>query len=312
MPKSIGIIFYVQQPTSISGKPIRKNIVNSLDLQGGLLGLERISSEDNVSYKARLYDASVHPSGPSYEGIINDLGRLFGYIRQNALTISLKMDSVGSPIATSPCVELLSNRIILYNDWTPFGDKTIDKEIRIYKLGDIGYYLDKLVAAINESEYFSADIYAGCRSNLISNQLIRCTSSKYVSSDSIRADNMIQLSNKIIIRDSLSFIERNIFSTETSPLQSDGDYSVDYVNGEIYSYSRPSGQSYCSYYYGDFPFTIEYSPIQVFSFQDDDFQYELFNRKILNSGEDIASLLNSEGSEIYHQLFKETNVFWGP
>jgi hypothetical protein len=147
----------------------------------------------------------------------------------------------------------------------------------------------------------------------MSNQLVRGISNVYVRSMHIRSDNMIQMAHENILKNSVRFMEKDVFNTElgTNTLLTKGEYYLDYINGEIYTYSIPSGLSYCSYYYGNFPYVVEYSPVQIFSFNDDDFQYELFNRKILESGDDTPGLPNSEGSEIYNQLFKETKVFWG-
>jgi hypothetical protein len=61
----------------------------------------------------------------------------------------------------------------------------------------------------------------------------------------------------------------------------------------------------------EFPMEVDISPIQIFSFHDEDFQYELFEHETDAAGEETATLPNTEGGEIYHQLFKETEVFWG-
>jgi len=312
MPKTLGLSFYIDQPVEISGTPIAHSPINNIDLHGNLVSLSRILGENNQDYKERLYDVSVHPGGPTYEGIINNINREFGYLRIPTMVIDLKVASSGLPIATSPRVDLLANKIILYSDWRPNSTSVIDKEVRIYKLDDIGYYLNDLVDAINESPFFSAYICPGIRQNTISNTLIRSTSNRHISSEYIHADKLIQFENKHIVLNSLSFIERDVFSNEVfSDPSNDGEYYVDYINGELTSYSLPSGRSYCSYMYGVFPFTIDSSPVQIFSFQDDNFQEELFNRKTLPSGDIVNSLPNTEGSELYHKLFKESEVFWG-
>ena len=53
------------------------------------------------------------------------------------------------------------------------------------------------------------------------------------------------------------------------------------------------------------------SPVQVFSLNSEDFVSELFEKQTLDSGEEINALPNHEGSQIYHQLFKETETLWG-
>lgn len=307
-----GFSVYIQLPTQVEATPTVRNIVNNFDYQGDLVSLRRIHGELNIEYKKRLWDVSVHPAGPLYEGVINGIARDLGYLRANAMHIDLKLNSSGQPIAPNPRVDILANRVVLYSDWRPNGIAVIDREIRIYKLGDTGYYLDDLIAAINQSPYFSAVLIGSTRPNTISSTVVRDTSWSVVQQESVRSDKMLILDNQNVIEGSLVFFEKKIFKTEVSGSpSSDGEYVVDYIAGEVESYLQPSGQSYCSYHFNKFPMIVDTIPIQIFTFQDDDFQYELFEHEVLDSGEEINGLPNSEGSEIYHQVFKKTNVFWG-
>lgn len=307
-----GFSVYVELPTQIEGRPTVHNVVNNFDYHGDLVSLRRIHGETNISYKERLWDVSVHPGGPLYEGIVNGIARELGYLRENAIQIDLKLTSAGSPIAPNPRVVILANQVVLYSDWRPNGTAIIDREIRFYQLNDTGYYLNGLVAAINQSSYFSAALIGNIRPNTISATMVRGDSHVVIPQEYIRSDKLQQLAQSNIIQTSLSFLEKDIFKTEVSTTPSaDGEYMVDYVNGTIESYLQPSGQSYCSYHYNSFPMTVDTVPVQVFTFQDDDFQYELFHHKQLDSGELVRALPNAEGSEIYHQLFKNTEVFWG-
>ena len=60
-----------------------------------------------------------------------------------------------------------------------------------------------------------------------------------------------------------------------------------------------------------FPMEVDYSLIKIYTLQDDDFADELFDMEAIDSGEEVRALPNAEGSEIFHQLFKEANIFWG-
>jgi hypothetical protein len=310
--KLLGFSVYIELPTQVEGKPTVRNIVNNFDYQGDLVSLRRIHGEDNASYKERMWDVSVHPGGPLYDGIVSGLARELGYLRENAIQIDLKLNSAGIPIAPSPRVDILANRVVLYSDWRPDGTAVIDKEIRTYKLGDPGYYLDDLVASINQSEYFSAALIGSIRPNTISSTMVRVTSNYVIPQEYVRSDKLLILDNQYIVPGSLSFFEKIIFKTEvTGTPSADGEYVVDYITGEVETYLQPSGQSYCSYQYADFPMTVDTVPIQIFTLQDEDFQYELFHHETLDSGEVVNSLPNAEGSEIYHELFRKCEVFWG-
>jgi len=310
--KLLGFSFYITLPQQVQGKPEVRNITNNFDYQGDLVTLRRLTGESNKDYRNRLWDVSVHPGGPLYEGVVNGIARNLGILRVPSLLIDLKSASGGEPVALSPRVDILANKVVLYSDWRPGGTAVIDREIRTYQIGDTGYYLDDLAAEINNSDYFSAELIGSVRTNTISSTIVRQSSNIPIRGEYIRADKLTQLDYTYIVRNSVSFLEKDIFETEvTGEPAVKGEYSIDYTNGEIQSYMLPSGQSFCSYYAAGFPMTIDTAPVQVFSFQDDDFQYELFTKEELDSGELINSLPNTEGSEIYHQLFKEADVFWG-
>jgi hypothetical protein len=307
-----GFSIYIELPTQVEGTPGVRNVVNNFDYHGDLVSLRRLHGESNAKYKQRLMDVSVHPGGPLYEQVVSGLARDLGYLRKNALEINIKYNSAGDPIAQNPLVDVLANRVVLYSDWRPDGTEVIDMEIRTYQLGDPGYYLDDLVVEINKSEYFSASLVDDIRPNTITSTLVRTNSRHIVPEAYIRSDQLQVLDNQNIIDGTLVFFEKIIFETEvTGTPSADGEYAVNYVSGEIQSYLQPSGQSYCSYQYNEFPLIVDAVPIQVFAFQDDDFQYELFQHETLDSGEVVNSLPNGEGSEIYHQLFTQTEVFWG-
>jgi len=310
--KTIGFSFNVELPTQVIATPTVRSVVNNFDYIGDQVSLIRLPGESNVDYRNRLWDVSVHQSGPNYEGVINSLGRDLGMLRQLTMTIELNLDSAGTPIAPNPRVDILANRIILYSDWRPNGTAVIDRTIRFFQIDDTGYYLNDLISAINESTYFTATLESGIRPNLHSFTLVRETSNIVVIENNIRADKLTELDYDYIIQDSLAFTEKGTFDTEVSGSPSqDGEYTVDYVNGNVEVYTMPSGTGSCSYQANIFPVKVDSIPMQIFSLQDDDFQSELYNKRTLDSGEEVNALLNAEGAEIYHQLFMNTKVFWG-
>ena len=300
-------------PTEVSGKPEQRNVANSFDFLASLVSLPRLRGESNVEYKQRILDVSVHPGGPLYLGCINNLTRDLGLPREQAIQIDLKRNSAGEPIASNPRADILSNRVVLYKDWRPDEDETaiIDKEIRIYSPDDPGYFLEGLVAEINTSECFSAILY-DVRGNLHSTNLIRKTSDFVIFHDPIKADIQNDLTGDIIIQDSLYFDETEIFETEVSGTPAaEGEYQIDYLTGKVYSFSNPSGNYTVTYNTALFPMEVDYSLVKIYTLQDDDFADELFDKKTADSGEELRGLPNTEGAEVFHQLFKETNIFWG-
>lgn len=302
----------VDTPTQLVAKPKRKKVLNSFDYNANMLGINRIEGENNSELRDRIWDASVHPSGPLYEGVLNGIARDLGMLRQPVVSVDLKVSSGGSPIATSPRVDILANRIILYSDWRPNGTAVIDKEIHFYQPDSVGFYLEDLIAEINTSSSFSASMIDGVRPNMHSTSLVKRTSHIFVPSELIRSDRRTLLSYKYIAKDGLFFQDKDTFSTETliDP-SSSGEYLVDYVDGIITSHNLPKPENGVSYHANEFPFQIDAAPVQVFNLNDDDFTTELFEKETLDSSEEINALPNHEGSEIYHQLYLQSKVFWG-
>jgi len=302
----------IDKPVSYTFYPEKKVIVNSIDRIGILLGTKRIVDESNADFKKRIWDASVHPSGPAYSGVVNGLTRDFGFLLTEVIKIELKLNSDGSSIALNPRVDMFANRIVLYNDWRSSSFTSIDKEIRIYKEDDEGYYLHGLIDEINKSKYFMATLLDGVRPNLFSTCLKKASSATYVSNEPLVIDRRQTLRYKNIVDGSIVFSDTRTFNTEKfDKITSYGDYLVDYENGVVFSMSLPTEYSSCSYYTNRFPFTIEASPIQVFSINDDNYTTELFKKEILDSEEAVNSLLNEEGTVIYNQVFLNSRSLWG-
>lgn len=310
--KGQGFVFYISTPTEIRATPERRTIANTLDYAADLVSLPRIEGERNPEYKQRIMDVNVHPGGPLYDGVVNNLSRAFGYERNRGINIDLKTNSAGQYIATNPRIDILAHKVILYSDWRPDGTEVIDKEIRIYKPDDIGYFINDLVTEINSSECFSSYIYSGIRPNSMSTNLIRTTSDTVLYNDLIEGSNRINLSAQMIVEGSPIFNEKDVFKTEVSSMPTGiGEYYIQYHDGIVHTYDLPSGSYDISYHYATFPMVIDYSLIKIYTLQDEDFQGELFNKVLLDSGEEENGLLNSEGAEVFHQMFLETRFLWG-
>lgn len=302
---------YIQTPTEVSLKPKIQNVLNEFDFIGEAEGLTRLPEESNAEYKQRIMDLKVHPGGPSYEGIINNVSRAFGYKRTRCLTISLKKTSSGDVIATSPRIDFLPKKVVLYHDWRPNGIELIDREINIYYPTDEGYFISDLVSLINESNYFSASLESEIRPNLHSSNIIRQTSTSFIRKDVIENNKRTVLSAQNLVKDSLVFDENQVFSNEVDVITQPGDFSVDYKNGILESYSVPIGTKFVSYYYNTFPLVLDFSLVKIYSLNDDNYYNLLFNKETQSNGTEVNTLLNSEGVEIINQMYEQLPVFWG-
>jgi hypothetical protein len=260
-----------------------------------------------------LVDVNVNIGSAVYTGVINNIIRDLSLERQKAFKIELVLDYNGLPIAPNPKVDILANRMVLYKNWIPGEEPEIDIEINFYKPTDSGYYINDLITQINTSECFNATSY-GVFPKTLSVNIIRLSSLASITEDLIKSDKMNKLSADHLIETTLVFGEKKVFKTEKNLLEDlavDGDYYIDYVNGIAYSYTLPSGNFFVSYQYNIFPLEVEICDIQLFTLNDDDFVSELFDQETLPSGETTNGLLNSEGAEIYHDVYKNNPIFWG-
>jgi len=311
--KSVGFAVNVSSVSEYRGKPQRHSLVNRFDEHGDLYSLDRLPGETNTAFKKRIMDLTLHPGGPNYEGLLNNLARELGCPREPALTIDLKRDaSSGSVLAPNPRVDILADRVVLYYDWKDYDSFSVDREIDFYDLGSSGYFLSGLINEINKSSYFVAVADRDVRLSLHSTNIVRGSSFGRVVDDVIKADGLTILSAQNIVEGSMWFSEKDIFVTEVQKEPStDGEYRIDYANGLLYTYSLPSGRGSCGYYYAGFPMEVDASLIHVYSLHDDNYVKKLFRQEALPSGDEQNALPNTEGAEVFHQLFKETEVLWG-
>jgi len=311
--KTIGFAVSVGAVSEYRGKPQSHSIVNRFDEHGDLYSLDRLPGETNAEFKKRIMDLTLHPGGPHYEGVISNLARELGCPREPALIIDVKRDgSSNAVLASNPRVDILADRVVLYNDWKDYDNFTLDREINFYDLGRDGYYLSGLINEINKSSYFVAAADADVRLKLHSTNLIRGSSFGAITNDTIKADGLTILSMKNIVENSVWFSEKDIFTTEVQGEPSaDGEYKIDYDNGYVYVYSLPSGSGVCGYYYSKFPMEVDASLVHIYSLQDENYTKKLFRKESLPSGEEENALPNTEGAEVFHQLFKEAPSLWG-
>lgn len=307
----IGFAVNVTSVGQVKVVPVQQDVVNRFDEHGDITSLDRLPEESNPDFRDRILDQSVHRGGPTYDGIINNLSRVLGCPRYHAMTIYPNEASEGGYTASNPRVDILADRIVLYSDWQDWETYTIDKTIEFYDPDSEGYYLSDLIAEINSSDYFYATREADVRSNLHSVNLIRRTSFGRVLSEVLDTDYQHTFEYNNIVTGSVWFAERDLFQEEkvTDPTSA-GEFRIDYRNGYLTSYDPPRGDNICGYAFNEFPMKVDASLIHVYSLQDENFTSKLFHQETTGTG-DINALPNREGAEVYHQLFKETNVFWG-
>ena len=288
-----------------------KNIFNSLDEHGVLLGLPRLKGELNKTYKQRLLDSGVNKAGSSYSGLLNAIGRELGLDSYDAISI---VESTPVSAGYVPMIEVDHATLVLYEDHLT---GLVDVTIELYNKSDSLYRrtLSDVVSAINASTYFSAtllDFSKGYEESLV---LEHQDSSIEVFSEDIPSSNIFYLKNSKIIEGTVSFSDINVFYRKVeSPniaTMEPGDYYIDYETGQVAVKSLPSGSGAISYKYIDIPFTLRASTTIIKDVNDSVMQDRFLDQYIAPDGTQHGSLPNSDYIDLVRESMKKKSLYWG-
>ena len=292
-----------------------KNIFNTFDEHGVLLGLERLSGEKNKNYKQRLMDVGINRASSTYTGLMNGINRELGLVSYS--TIEVLVAGVIAEDAV-PAVFVDHASITLYEDYIT---EAIDTEIEIYdkEKSNYAHRISDVVTAINASANFSCTLIDALRTDDLSMTLIHQDSNVEV------FDELIPMSNRFFIRESdaitgtISFSESDVFYNRV--LSSDpslmvaGDYFLDNETGEVVVMNTPSGNGTISYVYRDVkaasPFTLMTSPTVIKDVNDDVFQNIMHHQFISPSGEEYSGLPKSVYVDIVKEVLSKRGLYWG-
>lgn len=288
-----------------------KNIFNSLDEHGRLVGLPRLKGEKNKNYKQRLLDVGVHKANSSYDGLINGINRDLGLTYYDAMTIDI---SVPVSAGYVPSIVIDHATLTLYKD---FYSETIDLEIELYDKNktNSARKLSDVVSAILTSTHFTATLVDASKQDEDAIMLIHQDSNQEVFSETIPISNRFFLNNRDIINGTVSFSEIDVFHTKVSTqdlaIMNNGDYNINYETGEITVKSTPSGSGTVSYKYMDIPFSVIASPTVIKDTNDDVFKSRLFDQRMLPNGTKISELPTSEYVSIVEEVMAARALYWG-
>jgi len=158
MPTINGILGHAYNVVSdgkyiLSPKP--KNINNTFDYIGQLVGLPRLPGERNADYRKRIIDVYVNRGGSNYDGLINAITRELGLKKQNVIVVA----AAGS---NNPRLVVNDTKLYLYSEWKHEESFTLDLKIDIYDKAGPAYYLSDLVNYVNlNSAIFTFTLAAG-------------------------------------------------------------------------------------------------------------------------------------------------------
>jgi hypothetical protein len=327
---TFSIYWEVTNSGKYTGTPVTLHTKSALDDHGALLDLKRLPEEDNVSYYKRLQSVIPLRAGSHQEGLVHGITRELGLEEKIGIRIS-PISSSGKWVAPAPHMEITASTLTLYSAYYEEDDDSneVDTEVDLFDHGD-GYLMGDVVSEINGSQYFVAELGSYMDGTEKSSGLLPGSSMEVVLQEWVHPNTHFFLENDDIIPGSLFFTEREVFSIELSsalatpldggltftwavstPVVESGQYFVDYKTGKVTCYDTPSGAGTCRYVYRSFPWLVRWSPIIVYSLRDDSYREKIFESETMTDNSTRRGLANSEGVEIYTQVFEKSPCLWG-
>ena len=288
-----------------------KNIFNSLDEHGVLLGLPRLKGEPNKQYKQRLLDVGVNKANSSYSGLLNGINRELGIGVYDAVNIT--QHTVVAP-EYMPMIKVDHATLVLYEDYST---GLVDTSIELYNKNANTYKrtLSEVVAAINASTYFSATLLDSTKEYEESLVLMHQDSNIEVFSEDIPSSNIFYLQNPKAIEETVSFSDIGVFYRKVAhpdiSAMEPGDYHIDYGTGKVSVKSMPSGSGAISYKYTGIPFTLKASIAVLKDVNDPVMQDRFLDQYIAPDGTQYGSLPSSDYIDLVREAMKKKSLYWG-
>lgn len=276
------------------------------DELGLKLGLQRLPEEPLHEYRRRLLFEARDPADPSQRSYIRGVGRKVGALDKPVFEIDLLLDGDDNPLAADPYIEVTGTWLRCYSN---YAEGVVDVEIRLNDR-DNGYWLSHIATALAASSYFTTstldDYSAWLRSSL-----------RYDNNRRFRMEQPLfpSYQNRVphTHLNEVLFTDRSVFSNEVesnSLVATDGDFYIDYDEGEIFSHLTSSGT--CSYIYSEFPYRLYWQSVRTVPLADPDLVYAHKDSLVADdTGVSEPTALSSEGARIQNLILDVHPLGWG-
>lgn len=283
---------------------------NQFDELGLLVGITRLESEDNASFRRRIRDSYVHRANSTYQGMINGITRDLGLSLFKAISINPKVDSNGYFLAPDPYISFDNAFIYLYSD---YANELLDYKIDRYQIGRNYEHLDNFINLVNSTYYFEASIESGVDTKTRTMCILNQTNREHIDVDAAYPSTKYKLSNTYIVEGTLFFSDRTVYKTEVASenlVTSKGTYWIDYKEGIVVSYVAPQLGVYARYDYIKYPFKPLASKIVINDLMNDNFKAKMFEQILQDNGEYANSLPTGLGMDIILELLSVNGGFY--
>lgn len=310
MGTTIGHQFNINE-IQIVGVPEVKTTFNQFDEHGLVANLARIRGETNWEYKRRIMDVFVHCANSSYIGLIHGITRELGLPLFQPLRINPKVNSVGEFLAADPYIKFDGVYLYLYSDYS---NGLLDYQIDRFAPGGNYEYLIRLVNLINSTYFFEASLISGYDPYTPSMTIINQSNRIAVSQIDIPISRRFKLDHPKLVKGSLLFSDRAVFSQEVSSessVTSAGKYWVNYNKGIIRCYSTPNIGTVARYEYNEYPFMPMASHIILHDINNDNFRVKMFEQVLQDNGTYAHGIPTELGVDIINELLSVYPMYWG-
>lgn len=297
--------------TTIQTTPELHHIFNEFDRIGVLLGLSRLTGEDNISYKHRLMDVFVNRANSTYRGLINGITRELGFSLTEILKIIPIVDANGQPLVTMPAIVFQDTKCYLYNDYE---NNDILLTIDRFEKDEGAWTIGELVSTINNTGKYLATILDTDKTNIRSMSIFNQSSIEVVEVEDISGvGGQYHLNNNNLIRGTVAITSPNLTRrvNSISSLSTKGDYYIDLPNGIVFILGQAAPGSLIRYNYRNDEFIALSSPIIIHNLQSEDFQTKMFEQITLTDGTVVNSKPTLLGTNLINELLSVYPSSWG-
>jgi len=305
--RSLNNQFNINEVANI-GYLTANNVWNHYDEYGLLLGLQRITGETNWQYKRRLLDVFVNRSNSTYNGLINSITRELGLSFYYPISINPRINLITNEfLASDPLIEFNGVYLNLYSDHK---NDLLDYQIDRYQTGNNYETLINLVNFINTTTFFEASFidtkYQYNKSNNIINQ-----TNIVPYKEQLLPSTKHKLKYSHLVNSSVYLSDRITFARKVTVINKTGDYTLDYTNGLLTSYSTPSIDASIEYKYIEYPFNPIASQIVLYDINDSNFKVKLFEQILQYNNQYTDSISTELGNDLINELLSLYPNYWG-
>lgn len=271
---------------------------SKIDELGLGLSLTRLPEEDIESLKKRILLEARDPVNNSEESIIKSFGR---NINKNEIPVFRLMRKTGSTGLEK--VKITSSKIYVWNDYVE--EPVLEAELNIRSET---YFLSDLLSTLDALSLFDIDTLQVDADYWKSGNLMICDSLK---TEVFSLQATYVNTSRIAFGKKFRFTDSTVYKHEVETLEevsTSGDYFIDYEYGNIHSYELGNGVCYIEY--EKFPFTVYWQQVRAFPLNDQDIDYLIKDKTLLDSGL-FPTDLNSEGTRWINELLDTYPLQWG-